>query len=284
MNREQKIEIIRSFLNMSGMGLELGPHVNPMFRKSKGDPVRYLESRTTDELRALMVSQNRDPSIVEDIDYILQRGTALREMVNSTKFDWVVSSHVIEHIPDFVSHLNEVASVLRGGGVYALLVPDRNYCFDCLKPATTLGAVIEAHLMKRQCGSVASMVDEWRYAVRPEGVTVGGWGSEATGRRLVQKYSNWLAQVRRAIKNGGSEATNWFGHQWHFDPVNFSDIVADLIDLDLIQMEIIFLKPTYHMDFIALFRKTGNPNAENVRVVGGAVKSAYRKPNYAETF
>jgi hypothetical protein len=281
MKRKEKIELIKSFINLSGLGLELGPHINPMFRKSQGVNVRYLESRSSDQLRELQMSQGRNADLVEEIDYILQRDVSLYEMVKGTRFEWVTSSHVIEHIPNFVGHLNEVASVLNDGGVYALIVPDRNYCFDCLKPPTSLGDVIEAHLSAGRPGALARMVNEWRYGVRPEGVKTGGWGEEAAKRPLVAKHDQWQGHVRRVLRTNGQELENWFGHHWHFDPISYADIVADVTELGLLGLQLEVVRPTYDMDFIVVFRKVGSPNPASARKIAGDLRKQYRAPVYA---
>ena len=106
-----------------------------MFRRSQGINVRYVETRDGDTLRALVKEQGGDPSIVEDIDYVLERGKTLAEHAPGETFDWVTSSHVIEHIPDFLGHLKEVEEVLTPSGVYGLIVPDMNVTTPLEPPA-----------------------------------------------------------------------------------------------------------------------------------------------------
>ena len=109
--RRQKVKYLTSQFNLDGKGLEIGPHVDPMFRRSQGINVRYVETRDGDTLRAFVKEQGGDPSIVEDIDYVLERGKTLAEHAPGETFDWVTSSHVIEHIPDFLGHLCAFRSI-----------------------------------------------------------------------------------------------------------------------------------------------------------------------------
>ncbi|MBF9059289.1 methyltransferase domain-containing protein [Rhodobacterales bacterium HKCCSP123] len=279
--RRGKIAALASHFRLDGPGLELGPHVAPMFRRSEGINVRYLETRSADELRALMRQEGRDPSLVEEIDYILERGRTLAQHVGEARFDWVTSSHVVEHIPDFLGHLVEVAEVLTDEGVYGLVVPDRNYCFDCLKAPTLLGHVIEAHLTQTRPGAVAHMINEWRYGARPQGVKVGGW-TEAQGKApLVRKMADWQKHVSRVLRTGGQEVETWFGHQWFFDPRNFGEIICDLIELKAIPFQLTALVPTYQMDFIAVLRKTDSPDLAASRALVERVSSDYRVPVYS---
>jgi SAM-dependent methyltransferase len=278
--RRQKIDFLSAAIDLDGAGLEIGPHTSPMFRRSQGVNVRYLETRSAEELRALVRQNGGDPSVVEEIDYILERGKTLLQHSDGTQFDWVTSSHVIEHIPDFLGHMAEVAEVLKPGGTYALIVPDRNYCFDCLKAPTLLGHVIEAHLTAHRPGAVAYMINEWRYGARPEGVRVGGWTKEQAGKPLVRKMADWQKHVRRVVRTGGEEVDRWFGHQWFFDPPGFAEILCDLIELEMFGFDLETIEPTYNMDFMVVLRKSENPDLDRARSVLADLRGRYEAPEY----
>lgn len=281
MPRRHKVAFLRDRIDLDGLGLELGPHVDPMFRKSRGVRVRYLETRSTETLRASMVAQGRDPALVEEIDYLLNRDQSLSQMTEGTLFDWVASSHVLEHIPDFVGHLAEVGSVLKPGGIYAAIVPDRNLCFDCLKPAASLGAVLQAHLEKRKIPDVASNIDELRLGVRPEGISVGGWTPAEASGALKPKFPGWEARVRAILDAGLDEDRPdlWAGHSWRFDPVAFAQILADLARFDLTPLHLVELVPTYHMDFIAILKK-GPVDGAAMEALAQDVAAQYDPPRY----
>jgi len=281
MRRREKLEFLRERIDLTGEGLELGPNVNPMFRKSQGFRVNYLETRSTEELRQSMLAVGRDPALVEEIDFVLDRGRTLAENTSGKMFEWVASSHVLEHIPDFVGHLAQVASVLKQWGVYAAIVPDRNLCFDCLKPQASLGEVLQAYMECRQLPSLASNIDELRYGVRPEGIKVGGWTIEDANANLVPKHPGWASRVRAILKAGNNERRPdlWVGHSWRFDPASFSHILADLGRLDLTPLQLIELKPTYNMDFIAILRKQPIDVTAMDRITQTVV-SSYHPPQY----
>ncbi len=189
MTRKDKVDFIRKIVQPKwAKGLELGPSVSPVFRKSEGYRVKYLESVGTEVLRERCIQRGTDPSKAETIDFILDRGKTLAEMVGSeAPFDYVITSHVIEHIPDPVAHFNEVAEVLTARGCYVLVVPDRNLCFDLAKPLSTLGQILESHVYRRQSASLASKIDEIRYGALPEEGGLGGW-RYAPNQTVIPKY------------------------------------------------------------------------------------------------
>ncbi len=282
MKRNDKIELLRQWVDSAGSGLEIGPHIDPMFRKSAGEAVKYVETRTTEELRAFMEKEGRDPDLVEEIDYLFHQGQPLAETVRGESFDWVASSHVLEHIPDFVGHLNEVRDVLKDGGVYAVIVPDRYLCFDCLKPPSSLGEVLQAHMEKRQVPTIASNIDELRYGARPKGIKVGGWRMPEASRGLSLKYPGWRERVRNILNSDGGETRPEIrmGHSWRFDPVSFAQILADLSSLELIGLQLVHLQATYNTDFVAVLKRVPQIDTEDVVRIGQAVDEEYDPPQY----
>jgi SAM-dependent methyltransferase len=58
-------------------------------------------------------------------------------------YDFVMSSHVIEHIANPIRALNEWRRTLKPGGTAIFVVPHRNYTFDRRRPLTTLQHMIE---------------------------------------------------------------------------------------------------------------------------------------------
>ena len=278
--RKDKIAALAQFFDFSGMGLELGPDIRPMFRRSDGYNVRYLEARSGDQMRQILEKKGQDPSQVEDIDYILDRSKSLAEHVGDQRFTWVTSAHVVEHIPDFLGHLREVHEVLEPGGVFGLIVPDRNLCFDCLKPPSSLGQVIAMNLTDWRPGAIAAMINEWRYGARPRFHKVGGWSYDEAVRPLVHKHGRWQERVKAAHAAGAAATENFYGHLWQFDPENFGDIVCDLIELEMISFQLEALVPSHRMDFIAVLRKVEVPDLAEARKVARRAARGYRRPSY----
>jgi SAM-dependent methyltransferase len=58
--------------------------------------------------------------------------------IADSSVDFVISAHVIEHLPDPIGSLREAMRILKPGGVHLLAVPDMRYTFDRNRPLTTL--------------------------------------------------------------------------------------------------------------------------------------------------
>ena len=95
-------------------GLEVGPLTSPIVTKQLGD-IYYLDHLSTKLLKAKYKDDVIDEEEIVEVDYVLKN--SLSSTLKGQKFDYVVASHVIEHIPDFTKWLQEIAGVLKDGGV-----------------------------------------------------------------------------------------------------------------------------------------------------------------------
>jgi SAM-dependent methyltransferase len=56
--------------------------------------------------------------------------------------DFVITSHVIEHLFDPVGSIEQTMRIIKPGGTYLLAVPDMRFTFDQKRPETTLDHVL----------------------------------------------------------------------------------------------------------------------------------------------
>src|SRR3954463_2381400 len=108
-------------------GLEIGPRVAPLVRKSEGE-IYYVDFADTEFIK----SSQFDPSVrvqdIVDVDIVWNQ-LPLRQAVGR-EVDYIVASHVVEHVPDFIGWLAELHEALKTGGTLGLAVPDHRFCFD----------------------------------------------------------------------------------------------------------------------------------------------------------
>ena len=65
--------------------------------------------------------------------------------VASGSFDFVVSSHVLEHFVDPIKTLREWYRIVKPGGVIFMILPHKERTFDRDRPRTTLQELIDRH-------------------------------------------------------------------------------------------------------------------------------------------
>ena len=122
-------ETLRSMFVNAGKGLEIGPSHNPLMPKAAGFNVEILDYLDAEGLRRKYAAAGIDVSAVEEVDYIAD-GRSMTEVIGQRqRYDSIVASHVIEHVPDFVAFLNDCEALLKPGGSLVLAVPDKRCCF-----------------------------------------------------------------------------------------------------------------------------------------------------------
>ena len=130
-------------------GLEIGPLTAPRIHKNEGD-VLYVDHTDAAGLRrkyaANPVMQGSLDQILE-IDYIVGNTLGIHEVVaDRAPFDYVMASHLIEHIPDPVAWLFDIAKVLRPRGILSLIIPDKRFTFDINRRTTEISDLVDAYL------------------------------------------------------------------------------------------------------------------------------------------
>ena len=149
-------------------GLEIGALCLPIVAPERG-PVRYVDHMDTASLRGkYAVDPNVDVDKIVDVSFVWGEKT-LPQAVGDERFDYVVASHVIEHVPDTVGWLREIAAVLKPGGILSLVIPDKRFTFDARRETTTFAALIESHLLGRRHPGFREVLDHFDSVVAVPG-------------------------------------------------------------------------------------------------------------------
>lgn len=139
-----------------GICLEIGPYFTPIVT---GENVRYFDVFDSEELRR-RAKLDPEPNVTADTVPEMHYSDPDGDLsIIKERFNEVVSSHCIEHQPDFIGHLEKVYDLLEDGGRYVAMIPDKRYCFDHFSPFSSLGNVLEAHAEKRRRHSLASILN-----------------------------------------------------------------------------------------------------------------------------
>ena len=95
-------EIVFHLLDKKGLGLEIGPSHNPIASKKNGFNVHILDHASATELRNKYQGHGVNLDNIEEVDFVWH-GEALQGLIGKTGcYDWIIASHVIEHVPDLV--------------------------------------------------------------------------------------------------------------------------------------------------------------------------------------
>jgi SAM-dependent methyltransferase len=114
--------------HLLGDGVELGPGHSPFPVPYSGTNVRYVDRWLPDTNRDLFPELREAtfpmPDIIADLD------TDRLKALDDESQDFVIASHVLEHLANPLAMLDEIHRVLRSGGVALVLLPDRRRTFD----------------------------------------------------------------------------------------------------------------------------------------------------------
>jgi SAM-dependent methyltransferase len=132
--RRALVKLFHSYLE--GLkGVEIGGAAHNDFKVDVMNVDRYAEMDTVYKDAERQLWGRAKP-----VD-IIARGHELP--LDDDSFDFVLASHVIEHIPDPIAALKEWARVARR--YIVLVVPHRDRTFDRDRPLTPLSELIERH-------------------------------------------------------------------------------------------------------------------------------------------
>jgi SAM-dependent methyltransferase len=236
-------ENLLAFIDDDASILEIGPFFRPLKR---GPNVEYLDVLDAAQLRErankMGIDPNRCPTHIHYVGGLEQV---------ERRYDAVVSAHVIEHQPDLVAHLQQIERILKPGGGYFLIIPDKRYCFDHFIPESSLAGVLQAHHECRTEHTLASVIEHYALTTHndPERHWRGDHGRETRDReaRVKAAYQDYFKKDGRYIDV----------HAWYFTPPVFRSIVTTLREIGLIGLDIAGLyHPAYgRNEFCAILRR-----------------------------
>ena len=213
-------------IDLQGKGLEIGPSHSPIVPKSQGFNVEILDHASASELKEkykdLGISDDKLQNI-EEVDYVWS-GESLVELTGKQSYyDYIIASHVIEHTPDLVSFLLQCQVMLKDCGVLSLAVPDKRYCFDCLRPNTTTGDVIQAYYDKRTRHTPGTIFDHFSTIAFRNGCPT--WAKDDASPLA---FVHSIMEAKEMVDKANESFEYIDVHNWVFVPKSFKLILHDL--------------------------------------------------------
>jgi 2-polyprenyl-3-methyl-5-hydroxy-6-metoxy-1,4-benzoquinol methylase len=126
--------------HLSGRGVELGPGHHPFPLPMPPPVVRYIDRWAPADSAALFPELSG--SVFAEPDLVADLNDGLPGLPDQSE-DFVIASHIIEHLADPLLCLDEIHRVLRPGGVAMILLPDRRWTVDACRPPTPLAHIVE---------------------------------------------------------------------------------------------------------------------------------------------
>ncbi|WP_188130945.1 methyltransferase domain-containing protein [Paraburkholderia panacisoli] len=227
MDRREKmlagIDLTRS------VGAEIGALCNPLVTKDDGDII-YVDYADADSLRKHYAG---NPSV--DVDKIVETDAiwGKQTLAETLKrpVDFIVASHVIEHVPDLITWLRELRDALTADGQVRLAIPDKRFTFDLLRRETELSDVLDSYVTSARVPKPHAILDYYLNATPVD--PMAAWRGELNESN-VKRPNNFepaMAMARDAAING----TYHDAHCWVFTPRSFANLMEQLSALELVQ-------------------------------------------------
>ncbi|TQK72236.1 methyltransferase family protein [Nocardioides sp. SLBN-35] len=229
---KRRAQFLAYFDFTQGRGLEIGP-LDSSIADPESHDVRFVDVFDTERTRAHYAE---DPNVVLEliptIDFPLYADGQFRALPEATAagapFDWVIASHVIEHVPDVIGWLQQIGEITSDDARLVLAVPDRRYCFDRHRPPTTTGQALEAHEQQATRPGTRAIYDFFRTTVSVDSRRL--WrGARPPGRDArMHELSTTLAHV-----DLGRAGEYIDCHVWTFTPQSLLEQVQEWRELGL---------------------------------------------------
>ncbi len=211
-------------------GLEIGPLHNPILRRPQAD-VLYVDHVDTAGLREkYRQDPDVDPRRIVEVDIVWNAGALIDACGEAAgaggggRFDYVIASHVIEHVPDLIGWLAQLKSVLHPSGTVRLIVPDGRYCFDYRRETSSAADLILAARASATAPGARQILD-FMLNIAPLPLEVAWSGRGPTWpppQRL--EYERAVAAMEHASATGAYRDV----HCWVFTPLAFARLMRQL--------------------------------------------------------
>jgi hypothetical protein len=219
-----RVELLK-LVEVSRPGLEIGALDTPIVTRDMG-PVEYVDFASTDHLRALYAGTHVHLERLVEVDHVWGASTLADCVGAGRRYAYVLAAHVIEHVPDLIGWLNEIADVLEPGAIAGFVVPDKRHTFDALRRTTSPHDLVDAHLRRLRRPGARQVFDHF-------------YNFREAGQEHVQ-------DTLGALKNAtlAEDGVYIDTHCWVFTPASLLGTLRFMSDLGKLPFELAALQPT----------------------------------------
>jgi 2-polyprenyl-3-methyl-5-hydroxy-6-metoxy-1,4-benzoquinol methylase len=245
---------ILELIDKAGIGLEIGPSYSPIAPKKDGWNVKIADHTDAESLKRKYAAWGVDIGAIEEVDYVIEKEGLSTTVGKKSYFDFILASHVIEHMPDVIKFLIECEGLLKVNGILSLVIPDKRYCFDAIKPCSTTGQFLQAYSDQRTRHSLGTIFDAHALHVTNDNAIVWPRGQAINDL----KFMHTLTEAKN-IMDEYSKHNNFVDvHAWQFTPASFAMLIFDLTEMELINLEVATRYDTESHEFFVSLRKASS--------------------------
>lgn len=223
MEAVSRTDIIASVIPQDGVGIEYGPLHRVVADKRKYN-VSYVDYTDRETLVGKYANDpNVDTALIPEID-IVTGGSLITEFLPPESLDYIIASHVAEHVPDLIGWLEANLSLLKSGGVLSMAYPDKRYCFDIRRPPGAMPELLAAYIEKRTRPNVTQICNHFYNASRVN--PAKAWAREVTG--ATAEYIHTRENIFQTLRSMAAKDTYVDVHCWVFDPESLLAVLREI--------------------------------------------------------
>jgi SAM-dependent methyltransferase len=245
--------------------LEIGPSYSPIAPKSGGWRTHVVDHSPRNKLQTKYANAGVDVDLIEEVDTVWQDGP-LHDAVPPAllgRVDLIIASHVLEHIPNLIGFLRSASQLLTPGGRLSVALPDRRYCFDCFRPWTTTGELLEAYHRDRHRHSLGTAFDHLAYSAATDGQIA--WGPRPVkAPDLLDPFAAAVDTVASYSDEADQPYKDY--HAWQFAPAGFRLIILELAALGLSDWLVKKLDGPENFEFFAILGRGASEDTATLQV------------------
>jgi len=248
MNRREKIVFM---CNLDGKGLEIGPSIRPIVPKRDGYNVETIDHAEKKDLQEKYLAHGHDVEGIEDVDYIWS-GQSYTELTGKRNYyDYIIASHVIEHTCDLIGFLCDCSNILNDNGILSLAIPDKRFCYDYLRPTTSISRVIENHIKPGTVHTPGTIYEHTSNACSSDGNISWTYLDLPVDVNPIHNLDEAIRMYNKSLKQ--DEYID--AHNWIFTKSSFELLIYDLNCLELLDLQITKSFETEENEFFISMRK-----------------------------
>mgnify|MGYP005805236423 CR=1 FL=1 len=226
--------------------LEIGPLNRPIVTKNKYPNAFYCDIRSTDEVKALYSGNDYleatgiqiDVTEIVDIDYVINESYK-KTFQNIPKFDYVIASHVIEHMEDIIGFFQDITNILKPHGKLCIIYPDKRYCFDHFRESASFRDAFNVYHHGRH--NAAPMALDFFFNVVHENDAIRFWQANHIPELLPQNSFQQALTAYQQFEQGQKLDDV---HFWEFTDRSFAKFLYDCVRSHLLQFSCIDFRQT----------------------------------------
>jgi 2-polyprenyl-3-methyl-5-hydroxy-6-metoxy-1,4-benzoquinol methylase len=166
---KKRIKLVKKYVN-KGLLLEIGPGTGELLVAARASGFHVEAIEESEKFKNYLASLNINvfPGMLEN------------SHLNENNYDILISSHVIEHVPDPITHLSIARDLVKKGGYICIFTPNVE-CWEHSVAGNSWAMYSQAHMQLFSCLSLISVLKQ------------AGW--EITDIKTLDYAEDWLRVI-----------------------------------------------------------------------------------------